>query len=435
MRVVIPGEIAGFEHYACHDVFARPKMAPLRLRSNFCPTVLRGQRVVKFPVFIYARLCRRRSACQNVANSMARPMETVWPSEGHTKAKHRILRGYLDAWLPIMSQHNGRLVYVDGFAGPGIYAGGEPGSPIIALKAFLEHKYRERIASELVYVFIEENKERVESLREEVRKLGELPPNVKIEIDFGTYEETFGQTLDQLEGDGKSLAPTFAFVDPFGYAQVSMKLSGRFLQFNRCEVLIYVPLLFIARFLSRPEQEKALTTLFGTDEWKAARDVKGEERLLLLHDLFQAQLKRECRLDYVRSFEIVTAHKNSGYHLFFGTKHELGLQKMKESMWRIDPSEGQRFADSTSREQMTLFELKPDTKPLGRAMRAHFGDGSFSIEDAERYALIQTPYLPSHVRTRTLKPLEVARELEIVQARDGRKFGTYPPGTRMRFVR
>jgi len=199
--------------------------------------------------------------------------------------------------------------------------------------------------------------------------------------------------------------------------------------------LIYVPLLFIARFLSRPEQEKALTTLFGTDEWKAARDVKGEERLLLLHDLFQAQLKRECRLDYVRSFEIVTAHKNSGYHLFFGTKHELGLQKMKESMWRIDPSEGQRFADSTSREQMTLFELKPDTKPLGRAMRAHFGDGSFSIEDAERYALIQTPYLPSHVRTRTLKPLEVARELEIVQARDGRKFGTYPPGTRMRFVR
>jgi len=122
---------------------------------------------------------------------MARPMETVWPIEGHTKAKHRILRGYLDAWLPIMSQHNGRLVYVDGFAGPGIYAGGEPGSPIIALKAFLEHKYRERIASELVYVFIEENKERVESLREEVRKLGELPPNVKIEIDFGTYEGDF----------------------------------------------------------------------------------------------------------------------------------------------------------------------------------------------------------------------------------------------------
>jgi three-Cys-motif partner protein len=366
---------------------------------------------------------------------MAKPTETVWRIEEHTKAKHRILRGYLDAWLPIMCRRNGRLVYIHGFAGPGVYVGGEPGSPIIALKSFLEHRDRERITSELVYVFIEENKERVKRLREEVRKLGQLPENVKMEIDFGTYEDTFGQTLDQLEKEGKSLAPTFAFIDPFGYAQASMKLSGRFLQFDRCEVLIYVPLPFIARFLSMPEQEKALTTLFGTDEWKAARDVRGEERSLLLHDLFQAQLKRECGLDYVRSFEIVTTHRNSGYHLFFGTKHELGLQRMKEAMWRIDPREGQRFADSTSREQMTFFELEPDTKPLGRAMMAHFGNNIFSIEDAERYALIQTPYVPSHVRTRTLKPLEMAGKLEIVRAKSDHRRGTYPPGTTMRFVR
>jgi three-Cys-motif partner protein len=298
----------------------------------------------------------------------------------------------------------------------------------------LQHKYRERIKSELVFVFIEENKQRVERLREEVHKLGELPANVKIEIDFGTYEETFSQSLEQIEEAGKSLAPTFAFIDPFGYAQASMKLSGRFLQFERCEVLIYVPLPFIARFLSLLEQEKALTTLFGTDEWKAARDVRGEERLLLLHDLFQAQLKRVCGLDYVRSFEIVTARRNSGYHLFFGTKHELGLQRMKEAMWRIDPQEGQRFADSTSRDQMILFQQEPDTRPLGQAMMAQFGDNIFSIDDAERYALIETPYLPSHVKTRTLKPMETAGKIQIVQAKNGRRHGTYPAGTRMRFV-
>jgi hypothetical protein len=170
--------------------------------------------------------------------------------------------------------------------------------------------------------------------------------------------------------------------------------------------LIYVPLPFVARFLSLPEQEKALTALFGNDEWKAARDVRGEDRLLLLHDLFQTQLKRVCGLDYVRSFEIVTKHRNSGYHLFFGTKHELGLQKMKEAMWRIDPREGQRFADSTSREQMTFFELEPDTGPLGNALMAHFRDNIFSIDEGERFTLTQTPYLPSssHVKTRTLKP-------------------------------
>jgi hypothetical protein len=61
-----------------------------------------------------------------------------------------------------MSKYNGRLVYVDGLAGPGIYEGGEPGAPIIALNAYLQHAYWERIDSELVYVFTEEDHERAE---------------------------------------------------------------------------------------------------------------------------------------------------------------------------------------------------------------------------------------------------------------------------------
>lgn len=130
---------------------------------------------------------------------MPKPKQIVWSIEEHTKAKHRILRGYLDAWLPIMSQHNGRLVYVDGFAGPGIYAGGEPGSPIIALKSFLDHSSRQKIRSELVFVFIEEDQQRVDRLKEEVRKLGEIPANVKIEIYHGVYQEIFGKALNQLE--------------------------------------------------------------------------------------------------------------------------------------------------------------------------------------------------------------------------------------------
>ena len=63
------------------------------------------------------------------------PKDTIWPIEPHTCAKHQILRKYLDAWLPILGTYNKRIVYIDGFAGPGEYKGGEPGSPIIALEA------------------------------------------------------------------------------------------------------------------------------------------------------------------------------------------------------------------------------------------------------------------------------------------------------------
>ncbi len=67
-------------------------------------------------------------------------------------------------------------------------------------------------------------------------------------------------------------------------------------------------------------------------------------------------------------------------------------------------------------------------------MIARFGDNPFTIDEAEHFTVVETPYLRTHVKTRTLKPLEEANRLKIVSAKDGRKRGTYPPGTRMRFV-
>lgn len=350
----------------------------------------------------------------------------------HTRAKHDILRGYLSAWLPIMSKYNDRLVYVDGFAGPGVYADGEPGSPIIAIETFLNHTQRRLITAELVYVFIEEDHDRVETLRERIQDLGELPRQLKWHVIEGTFEERFGEALDHLDESGASLAPTFAFIDPFGYTQAPMTLSGRFLQFDRCEVLIYVPLRFLNRFLSVPDQERALNSLFGSEEWKKARRMSGKARLRFLHDLFASQLKSECGLTYVRSFEIVSsANPSSGYTLFFGTKHKLGLERMKEAMWSIDPVEGQRYKDTTDSGMQPLFEPEVDTTPLRDALMSYFDGRDFTIEEAVDYTLTETPFIPSHVKKRTLKPLEEDDMLKVLSER--RRRLTYPSGTRMRF--
>ena len=99
------------------------------------------------------------------------PKEILWEMEPHTAAKHTILRRYLQGWIPIMSRlvaqwavdGRGRLVILDGFCGPGRYVGGEDGSPIIMLKAFLEHSQRDDIRAELVYAFIDEDKRRTDA--------------------------------------------------------------------------------------------------------------------------------------------------------------------------------------------------------------------------------------------------------------------------------
>lgn len=90
------------------------------------------------------------------------------------------------AWLPIMMRSHDRVVIVDGFAGPGRYAGGESGSPIILLNAYLEHRNRAKMPPEVVYLFIEERRDRIEYLRGEVAQLA-IPDNVRVHFLEGQY--------------------------------------------------------------------------------------------------------------------------------------------------------------------------------------------------------------------------------------------------------
>ena len=56
-----------------------------------------------------------------------------------------------------------RLLLVDGFAGPGRYATGEQGSPLIMLEALIEHDAFDRMgAVDFLYLFIEHDPRRVD---------------------------------------------------------------------------------------------------------------------------------------------------------------------------------------------------------------------------------------------------------------------------------
>jgi three-Cys-motif partner protein len=143
------------------------------------------------------------------------PEETIWQIEPHTAAKHKILRKYLDAWFPILGKHNRRLVYLDGFSGPGRYTGGEPGSPIVALESALTH--RANLSAQLVFLFIEERLDRADYLEAEIAKL-QCPSRFKIGIERGSFSDKTGAILDDLAGAGSRLAPTFARRNHCDYA-------------------------------------------------------------------------------------------------------------------------------------------------------------------------------------------------------------------------
>lgn len=374
---------------------------------------------------------------------MAEPV--LWPLDDHTRAKHGVLKAYLGAWLPVMGQqamkfagfqNPARLLLVDGFAGPGRYETGEDGSPLIMLKALLEHEAFERMKDvEFLYLFIEHDKRRVEHLSEELDAMT-LPDNVKVTLEHGEFETTFGEIVEDIHGQrGRTLVPTFAFIDPFGYSAASMSLAGKFLAFERCEALIFLPLNYLVRFVARAGQEDAMNSLFGSERWREATQLEGSERGAFLLGLFEEQLGAQGNVAHVRSFALRTADGND-YRLVFASQHDKGLELIKDAMWSVDPVEGTRYiATRTDEGQEILFTSDADavnTAPLLAHLREKFGSEWFTIEQAQRAALLETPFRVSgHLKGKTLKPAEKEGKIEVDRSSGRKQFAT---GVRMRFL-
>lgn len=150
---------------------------------------------------------------------MSKKLPTVWPLTPHTEAKHQLLKHYLGGWFPILSTWNSRIVFFDGFAGPGVYTKGQPGSPLVALDTLMQHNsWPQMQQKEFVFLFNEGDAARFAVLEQTVEdyKLAHAPwpENVKVSLVNDHFEDTVQELLDTLAAQRARLAPTFAFVDP-----------------------------------------------------------------------------------------------------------------------------------------------------------------------------------------------------------------------------
>ena len=325
-----------------------------------------------------------------------RKIPSIWSIEAHTKAKHQILEEYLKAWFPIIGRWANRIVYLDGFAGPGEYKGGEDGSPIIAIKTAIEHTML-KPTTEITFGFIEKDKDRSENLRQILKeKFEKIPENINIQVENSEFKDSLSETLNGLEKKGAKLAPTFAFLDPFGYSDFPMELIKRLLSYEKCEVLITFMTGFVNRFLD-PSHEEAITKLYGTREFLEAKKIeKTEERIEFLLKLYENKLKENGGVNYVRSFEMVGKDNNVVYHLIFGTKHWKGLEVIKKAMLKVDSRGMYSFSDRMGFHQ-TFFgnisegnEWMPDAAQL---IFKQFKGQSVTVDEVQKFIIIDTPYL------------------------------------------
>jgi hypothetical protein len=138
--------------------------------------------------------------------------------------KHEILRQYV---VPFVSKVGStsvgsRVVYLDGYAGPGTYADGTPASPSLVLGSASEvSEFRE-----MECFFVEKTRKdfaRLQVVVEEARSRG-----IKAEALPGRVQKHLDYVLEKAEG-----VPLLAFLDPFGLGIPFDDLTEKFFGSHR----------------------------------------------------------------------------------------------------------------------------------------------------------------------------------------------------------
>jgi three-Cys-motif partner protein len=331
--------------------------------------------------------------------------EVPWPCEEHTGAKHDIYRRYLERWFPILlagSNAYPSVTYAEGFSGPGVYSGGELGSPVIAMRALIDNVLATKGVAR--FVFIDDDQRCVDMLAPTLRAAFPDRPRsdaaMPVKIVKGTCVDHLEATLDTMNAWGQ---PIFANLDSWGNAPVPYKLLQRLASNVSSEVIVTLFPQHFVRFVS--DLGKAGDEVFGGDpHWRTVADLapKAKSRHILT---CYRQALRAAGFPFLLDFELIP-RKGQPLYLIFGTGHHLGVKKMKDSLWEVDRAQGVGFRDPRDEQAETLFDMdEPLLGPLTRLLEHKLRDsGRARVEDLREFALFETVYRPEHV-IRALKPL------------------------------
>ena len=315
------------------------------------------------------------------------------------------------------------LLFVDGFAGPGRYLGGEKGSPILAIESVLEHSYDFPIP--ISFLFIEEDKERhalLQSILEQNKQKREESRRINsVKVERGDCETVLNGILDSYEKTNRKVGPAFFFLDQSGYSDVSMQLIQRIMSQSYCEVFSYLNWDHMNRFRGDETKWSSLDRAFGGPEWRPALELESNERSVFILKTYRAALEEKSGSKYIWHFAMCDASDKLLYWLFFCTNNLRGLEEMKRAMWKVDPVGGFRFSDKDNPSQLNLFGDYHD-EMLAENLTAALKGRVQTVSEVREFVLTQTP---AYKYTKSLKLLETNGKLIVVDPPPGRRKGTF----------
>ncbi|NVK66631.1 MAG: three-Cys-motif partner protein TcmP [Flavobacteriales bacterium] len=322
----------------------------------------------------------------------------------HSEIKVRLLKLYLERYLSIigLSPYFNDVHIYDMFCGEGKYEDGGEGSPIIILKTIKEiidaPDTGAQITSRFNCQFNDIKSKKTNKLSGIISKEGLHESRMgTLQISNSDYKDLIEVVKQKVKGLKKDKC--FAFIDPYGYKEITVSDIEQLLAGNKTEVLLFLPTHFMYRFSSKgtPESLKKFIDELIPQE-NLPKDGGGIGFIENLKDAFRNKLGED---HFVDSF-IISRDTNQFFCLFFFTSHIYGFHKMLESKWKIDEEEGRGWTNS--QEEPSLFnqtDRKPVTYHLEKKLRVFLSESRTNSEVYE--FTLRQGHLPSHANELLMK--------------------------------
>ncbi len=330
----------------------------------------------------------------------------VWEDyELQTKNKHKVLRDYFDKWVKILGKNSG-LNYIDCFGGLGAYRDkkGEIfyGSPVIATEIIKQNQMS--LGREVSLIVIDKETENINNLKK-------IFSFLKLEPKIQYINEDFDKSINKVLDETPNIAPTFFFVDPFGFS-IKRSTLERIMSKPKSEIMFNFMFNGINRFLKLPQFEKIFDELFGVQDWKTLCTLSGKERESCILKKITGEFEKFCK--FVYPYRMSFEDKNrTYYYLIHLSNHYKGCSIMKSCFAKCNHGEVEFFGKE---KQLTLNETESakleDCKQFVVKKYKKGEIKSFSKICEENICRSFNPFLESHIR-KSLNELEKEKKVLI----------------------
>ncbi len=343
--------------------------------------------------------------------------------------KATIVDKYFGAWSKIISSTQKRytdfdqtLGYVDLFAGPGRYKDGAISTPLKILNTAIENQ---DLHDRLVTVFNDKDEDHVRTLSQAVEALDNIS---RLKHPPAIWNEEVGENI-AAQFEKMNTIPVLAFIDPWGYKGLSLRLVNAFLKDWGCDCIFFFNYARINAGLSNHLVRNHMEALFGEKTQSLIESLTHRsppEREALIIEALARSLK-----SYGHRFVLPFCFKNetgkrTTHHLIFVTKHFKGYEVMKDIMAKESSSEHQgvpsfEYMPSECLSQGILFDLNRPLDKLKELLLNDFSGQIIKMEDLYKIHSVDKPFLSRHYKT-ALKELEGDSHIKTTGRKSNRGF-------------